>query len=55
MDVGAAKQLLRHAIAAAKELGRDEELQRKLTDLIAKMPPYEVSADGFFREWLWPD
>ena len=54
MDVGAAKQLLRHAIAAAKELGRDEELQRKWTDLLAKVPPYEVSSDGFFREWLWP-
>ena len=54
MDVGAAKQLLRHAIAAAKELGRDEDLQRKWADLVAKMPPYEASADGFFREWLWP-
>ena len=46
MDVGAAKQLLRHAIAAAKELGRDEDLQTKWAELIAKMPPYEVGADG---------
>ena len=54
MEVGAAKQLLRHAIAAAKELGRDEDLQKKWAELIAKMPPYEVGEDGSFREWLWP-
>ena len=54
MEVGAAKQLLRNTIAAAKELGRDEELQKKWAELLAKMPPYEVGPDGSFREWLWP-
>jgi hypothetical protein len=54
MEIGAAKQLLRNAIAAAKELGRDEDLQKKWADLIARMPAYEVGDDGSFREWLWP-
>jgi len=54
MEVGAAKQLLRHAIAAARELGCDAELQKKWEALLAKMPAYEVGADGSFREWLWP-
>ncbi|MEI8235107.1 MAG: glycoside hydrolase N-terminal domain-containing protein [Verrucomicrobiota bacterium] len=54
MEVGAAKQLLSHAIAAAKELGRDSELQKKWAELLEKMPPYEVGEDGSFREWLWP-
>ena len=54
MEVGAAKQLLRHAIAAARELGCDAELQKKWETLLAKMPAYEVGADGSFREWLWP-
>ncbi|MEI8235105.1 MAG: glycoside hydrolase N-terminal domain-containing protein [Verrucomicrobiota bacterium] len=54
MEVGAAKQLLRNAIAAAKELNRDEDLQKKWAELLAKMPPYEVGPDGSFREWLWP-
>ncbi len=54
MDVAAARQLLSHALAAAKLLGRDVELQAKWTALIAKLPPYEVGPDGSFREWLWP-
>jgi len=54
MEVGAAKQLLRNAIAAARELNCDEDLQKKWTALLAKMPPYEVGPDGSFREWLWP-
>ncbi|MEI6277751.1 MAG: glycoside hydrolase N-terminal domain-containing protein [Verrucomicrobiae bacterium] len=54
MEVGAARQLLRNTIAAAKELGRDDELQKKWAELLAKIPPYEVGPDGSFREWLWP-
>jgi hypothetical protein len=54
MDVAAARQLLGNAIAAAKVLGCDADLQAKWAALIAKLPPYEVGADGSFREWLWP-
>ena len=54
MDVGAAKQLLNHAIAAARELNCDAELQKKWAGLLAKMPAYQVGEDGSFREWLWP-
>ncbi len=54
MEVGAAKQLLLHSIAAAKELDCDKDLQKKWADLIERMPPYEVGPDGSFREWLWP-
>ena len=54
MEIGAAKQLLRNAIAAAKVLGCDEDLQKKWAGLVEKMPPYEVGPDGSFREWLWP-
>ena len=54
MDVASTKQLLRNCIAAAKELGCDEELRKKWAGIIAKLPPYEVAEDGSFREWLWP-
>jgi len=54
MEVGAAKQLLRHAITSAKELECDKELQAKWQALLAKMPDYQVGEDGSFREWLWP-
>jgi hypothetical protein len=50
MDIAAGKQLLRNAIAAAKRLDRDADLQTKWADLIAKPPDYEVGADGSFRE-----
>jgi len=54
MDIASAKQLLRHAIASAKRLGCDADLQRKWEQLIFKLPDYEVGEDGSFREWLWP-
>jgi len=53
-EVAAAKQLLRHAIAAAKELGCDAELQAKWEKILGKLPDYQVGEDGSFREWLWP-
>lgn len=53
-EIAAAKQLLRHTIAAAKELGCDMELQKKWGEIIAKLPDYEVGEDGSFKEWLWP-
>lgn len=55
MEISAAKQLLRNAIASAKLLGRDGDLQEKWADIIARLPSYEAGPDGDFREWLWPD
>jgi alpha-L-fucosidase 2 len=54
MEVAAAKQLLRNAIAAAVHLGRDADLRAKWTAIIARLPDYQVGPDGSFREWLWP-
>jgi alpha-L-fucosidase 2 len=54
MEVAAAKQLLHNAIAAAKHLNRDADLQIKWANIIAKLPDYQVGPDGSFREWLWP-
>ncbi len=53
-EVAAAKQLLRHTIAAARELGCDAELQKTWAAIVAKIPDYEVGEEGSFREWLWP-
>ncbi len=54
MDISAAKQLLGNLINAAKILNKDDELQRKWSDIISNLPDYEVGPDGSFREWLWP-
>jgi alpha-L-fucosidase 2 len=53
-DVGAAKQVLRRAIATSELLGRDAQQREKWSTLLKRMPPYEVGSDGSFREWLWP-
>lgn len=54
MEVGAAKQLLRNTIEAAKLLEVDVELQVKWASIIADLPDYQVDENGYFREWLWP-
>ena len=54
MEVGAAKQLLRNTIEAAKLLDVDAELQKKWATIIADLPDYQVDENGFFKEWLWP-
>ncbi|MDR2848171.1 MAG: glycoside hydrolase N-terminal domain-containing protein, partial [Bacteroidales bacterium] len=53
MDVAITKQLLRSCITAAKILQQDEQLVTIWQDMLPKMPNYEVSEDGYFREWLW--
>jgi hypothetical protein len=54
IEIAAAKQLLRHAIAAARHLNRDADLQAKWSAILSKLPDYQVAPDGSFREWLWP-
>ena len=54
MEIGAAKQLLDNAIAAARELGVDHDRQQTWATLRSRLPDYQVAADGSFREWLWP-
>ncbi len=54
MEIGAAKQLLRNTIEAAKLLGVDSELQKKWAKIITDLPDYQVDEKGFFKEWLWP-
>jgi alpha-L-fucosidase 2 len=54
MEIGAARQLLGNAIAAARFLGVDADLQQTWATLISRLPEYQVAPDGSFREWLWP-
>lgn len=54
MDVMIARQLLTNCIAAAKTLALDASKVKIWTDMLSKMPAYEVAADGTLREWLWP-
>lgn len=55
MDVMVAKQLLRSCVDAARVLKCDKALVGKWREMLAKMPDYEVTPDGYLREWLWKD
>lgn len=55
MDVMIARQLLSNCISAAKTLALDAPKVRVWSDMLSKMPEYEVAKDGTLREWLWPD
>lgn len=54
MDVMIARQLLSNCIAAAKTLALDAPKVKVWTEMLRKMPEYEVATDGTLREWLWP-
>ena len=54
MDVMIARQLLSNCIAAAKTLALDAPKIKVWTEMLSKMPEYEVATDGTLREWLWP-
>ena len=55
MDIMIAKKLLRDCIAASGILETGKEERKRWKMMLEKMPAYEISADGFLREWLWKD
>lgn len=54
MDIAIAREVLTNLCAACRYLGiADPELPR-WHEMLGKLPPYEVNADGALREWLHP-
>jgi len=51
MDISVAKELLRNCIAAAMTLHSDAVSVSRWRAMLAKMPAYEVNADGALKEW----
>ena len=54
MDVSVAKQSIDYATKAARILGRDEASVREWARKRERLPPYAVSKDGYWAEWLTP-
>lgn len=54
MDVAACKELLTNLIAASRELGVNQEKIPVWEGMLARMPAYMVSAEGYVKEWLTP-
>ncbi len=55
MDVMVAKQVLRGCIKAAEVLQCDDALVPHWQEMLSKMPDYQITPDGYFREWLWKE
>jgi alpha-L-fucosidase 2 len=54
MDIAIAREVLTNLCAACRHLGiADPDLSR-WQEMLEKLPPYEVNADGALREWLGP-
>ncbi len=54
MDIAVARELLANCIAACQQLKTDAELVKRWKAMLAKMPDYQVNADGAVKEWATP-
>lgn len=54
MDVSVAKELLRNCIAACQTLDTDAAKVRQWQAMLARMPDYQINADGALKEWTTP-
>ena len=52
MDVAIAREVLTNLSTACYELGIEPKVS--WSELLAKLPPYQINEDGAFREWLDP-
>jgi alpha-L-fucosidase 2 len=52
MDIAIIRELFPHCIAAAKELGIDADLQKKLGAALGRLPPYQIGSSGYLQEWI---
>lgn len=55
MDVMAAKGLFRALIHASQISHKNQDKIPVWKEMLGKMPPYELNAQGEIREWMWPD
>ncbi|NLL87585.1 MAG: glycoside hydrolase family 95 protein [Firmicutes bacterium] len=55
MDFAIIKELLTNLIAGSEHLGIYDAEREKWRDMLAKIPPYQINADGAVREWMAPD
>ena len=56
-DLAIIRECLTDAIAAARELGVDEDFVREASDKLSRLHPYQVDAAGKLQEWYhdWQD
>ena len=56
-DLAIVRECLTDAVAAAKELGVDNDFVTEASDVLARLRPYHIDAEGKLQEWYhdWKD
>jgi len=54
MDIAIAREVLTNLCAACRHVGIVDPDLPRWQEMLEKLPPYEVNADGALREWLHP-
>lgn len=52
MEIALVRELLGHALSAAKELGIDNARTARWREMLARLPAYKTNGRGALREWL---
>lgn len=52
MDVQIIKELFNNTLDAAKVLGIEDETTKKIRETLPKLPPMQISPNGYLQEWL---
>lgn len=54
MDVAVCREVLSNLCSACEELGIETESMARWQGMLARLPAYQINADGAIREWLHP-
>lgn len=54
MDISVVKELLRNCITAGEILDTDADKVRQWRSMLARLPDYQINADGALKEWTTP-
>ena len=52
MDIAITRELFPHCIAASEALGIDPDFRDRLSVALQRLPPYQISSQGYLQEWL---
>lgn len=52
MDVQLVKELFTNVLQTAEILGKNDDIIRKIKETLPKLPPMQISAEGYLQEWL---
>jgi alpha-L-fucosidase 2 len=52
LDVALMRELFSHCIEAGRILGEDQAFRSQLTEVLHRLPPYQINSRGYLQEWI---